>query len=227
MRLRRWLEGLLRRPVFDALTNARIHAVVAPYVESVLGPMGFVAADDLKWVRDRFAPIRHVFSLSKYKGGSLYPAWGVSLDFVPHVSGDQIRWHRSNAAARLDLSLDARNMMANALRMSYTEGEASVRRDHMRVIGAAIHEAEAFWGRCETEADLTETVQWLKVELSGRALSFYNFTQHRLAAAFILAKAGREIEAGAELDNHPYRPNVGEKLESLVRAAAAPSSTPA
>jgi hypothetical protein len=45
-------------PNFDRLTNARIHATIAPAVDHLLLAKGFERTGDLTWVRDRFAPIR-------------------------------------------------------------------------------------------------------------------------------------------------------------------------
>ncbi|OPK06916.1 hypothetical protein BZ164_00785, partial [Pseudomonas veronii] len=40
----------------------------------------------------RSAPIRQLFRLEQCKGGALAPSWALSLDFVPHLSGNEIKW---------------------------------------------------------------------------------------------------------------------------------------
>jgi hypothetical protein len=58
-----------------------------------------------KWVRAR-PPIRDLIEVVAMKGASLIPRWGISLDFVPHVQGDAIRWHRSDKSAIADIVYD-------------------------------------------------------------------------------------------------------------------------
>lgn len=40
------------------------------------------------------------------KGASYVPIWGISLDFVPHVAGNRLAWHRTDKSARMDLVYD-------------------------------------------------------------------------------------------------------------------------
>ena len=122
----RWFHRIFPPP-FEEVVNARVHAIVTAKVESLLASKGFEAVDDLIWVCDRYAPIRHVFTLSKWKGGTIAPRWGVSIDFVPHVSGRKIRWHRTNKTAKFDLCIDPRE---KDLKMSYVNGEAPIRDEH-------------------------------------------------------------------------------------------------
>ncbi len=105
-RLRQLIGRAFEHEPFEEVTNARIHDIVAPEVERHLASLGFEAAGTLKWVKGRHAPIRHVFGFAKWKGGIVRPRWGASLDFVPHISGQQVRWHRSNKAAHFDLAID-------------------------------------------------------------------------------------------------------------------------
>jgi hypothetical protein len=89
-------RGHLRRlDLLPACGHALLHADV----ECVLAPRGFEPAADLKWVRGQDAPVRQLFGFAKWKGGVMAPRWGVSLDFAPHLSGAQLKWHRSNKTA--------------------------------------------------------------------------------------------------------------------------------
>ena len=202
---------------FEEVNNARIHDIVAPEVERWLVPLGFEAVGTLKWVRDRYVPMRHVFGFGKWKGGVLAPRWGVSLDFVPHLSGQQIRWHRSNKTADFDLRVERHDQ---TLDMTYFSGERPIRNMHSDVIARAVQQAEGFWARCETVDDLPDAVEWLKDSLSSQDLSFYGYIQHNLAAPFILAKTGHYQEALAELERGYLSAFKGEdvmqKLKDLI-----------
>ena len=212
-----WLN-IFRRENFEELTNARLHSVLKSDVERVLCPRGFEEAGELKWVRDRYAPIRHVFTFFKLKGGVFTPEWGVSLDFVPHVSGGQVRWHRTSKAARLDLCHGCQD---RTLYMPYTRGEAPVRQKQAAVIAEAVSRAEDFWGRCETFADLPSAIARLRADLKERDLGFDSFTQHALATAFIHAKSGHPDAALAALQagKQRWKPEVFQRLAKLVSEA--------
>ncbi len=215
----KWFDRFLQ-PQFEEINNARLHAIVRGEVERVLGPRGFEAAGDLKWVRDRDAPIRQVFAFTKWKGGVVGPSWGVSLDFVPHLSGQQLRWHRSNKAAKLDLCIDARD---RALLMSYINGERVIRQAHRGIIGSALDQANGFWARCEGVSALPGAIEWLKTYYAPKdGLGFYNYTQHPLTVAFVLAKTGRRDEALAEVASHccRWRPEALERLKKFLELAA-------
>ncbi|MFT3996653.1 MAG: hypothetical protein QM667_04535 [Asticcacaulis sp.] len=197
MPLLKWLNAWTTPP-FEELTNARLHDLMHATVERLL-PEGFEAAGELKWVRDTYAPVRHVFGFTKYKGGILRPYWGLSLDFVPHVSGKQIRWHRSNATARPDLHVPPRDP---ALSLPYIHGERPVRRGHPTVVTTAITRAEPFWSNATTIESLPQAIAGLRAYLHGADLGFYNYTQHALTAAFVHAQNGNLPEALSELAHH-------------------------
>ncbi len=206
---------------FEELSNARMHAIVHAEIERLLAPRGFEPAADLKWVRGDGAPIRWLFGFSKLKGGVIVPRWGISLDFTPHVSGSQLRWHRSNKAALLDLGLDAQ---WPELAMTFIAGEQAIRKRHPQVAKTAIRHAEDFWGRCGTIADLPGAIDWLKTYFSRRdGLGFYNYVQHPMAAALVFAQLGRRAEAMAEWEHvesrSQLRPDSMRRLRAVLDAA--------
>lgn len=89
----------------ELLRIDQIHEIVEPAVSRYLSPMGFESHRQLVWVRSADAPIRQVFKLELLKGAGLDFAWGLSLDFVPHVSGSRVKWHRTPKTAMLDLGV--------------------------------------------------------------------------------------------------------------------------
>jgi hypothetical protein len=111
----------IRLTEIDLLNKERIHIALEPIVSRLLGPQGFESYRRLVWVRSTDAPIRQVFRLQQLKGVSLCAQFGLSLDFVPHVSGSQVRWHRTPKFAILDLCVQMQN--ANMLfRISTVKG---------------------------------------------------------------------------------------------------------
>lgn len=221
----KFLTSLFARGTFEEVTNARLHAIVNSFVLEKLAPLGFEETGDLKWVRDRHAPIRHVFGFAKLKGAIVRPMWGVSLDFVPHVSGKEIKWHRSNKAAKLDLYVEPYD---RRLYMSYIHGEKPLRRGHASVVTAAIPQAMEFWARCQTIDDLWDAVTWLKTYCSDKDTNFNSYTQHPLTMAFLLARAGRHGEARNVLEKSYVGsltpPEAREKLRKLVSEITPPST---
>src|ERR1022692_2349304 len=92
--------------MIEIVPASEMDAIFAATFGSALPKHGFERIDDRKWVRSTKAPIREVVRLVALKGASYSPAWGFSLDFVPHVSGSSSRWHRSAKAAIFDLCYD-------------------------------------------------------------------------------------------------------------------------
>src|SRR5262245_63517673 len=108
---------------FEVVATDQIHQIIAPIAEQLLVPLGFESHRPLHWLKSDDAPIRQVFCLRQWKGGALAPAWGLSLDFVPHVSGSRLRWHRTVKSARLDITVNAHG---RDLDMSYIRGAEPV-----------------------------------------------------------------------------------------------------
>lgn len=158
-----------------------------------------------------------MFKFSKLKGGVFVPIWGVSLDFVPHLSGKKVAWHRSNKSAMLDLCF---HPQGSALQMPYIEGPTPILRRHKYVVGQAVEEATKFWQMCHQIDALPDAIKWLKAYYSeGKGLTFYNYTQHFLTVAFLLKRSGRPEEAIAELERHyteSWEPEAWQKLKSLL-----------
>ena len=119
----------------------QIHEIVAPAVESLLQPLGFEVQNPLSWLRSVDAPIRQMFCLKQWKGGVLTPAWGLSLDFVPHLSGNEIKWHRTPKSAQFDLTFDMRD---RAFDISYSHGPDVIASSAPKILRAAIENAESF-----------------------------------------------------------------------------------
>ena len=203
---------------FEVVTAAAAHKIIGPLVTATLAD-GFQEVGNLKWVRSADAPVRQVFCFLQGKGGVLAPSWGVSLDFVPHVSGSTVKWHRTAKSAMCDMRMDTYDI---ALEMSYYHGTRPIVARGPRVVPLAIAQAREFWGRCQRTDDLLDAFHWLKqYYASAGGHAFYNFVQHPLALAFVYARAGRMEDAMAELDQYALAGDERTKEDLRQRIVAA------
>jgi hypothetical protein len=198
--------------------QSEIHAIIRPWVTERLASDHFEETGTLKWVRSVDAPIRQVFFFAQWKGGNVAPRWGVSLDFVPHISGGKIRWHRTAKSAMCDLNVDARDP---ALDLSCMYGTRPIENRAAQVVLESVRRARDFWDRARRISDLPQAIDWLRTYLSGPGLGFDNYVQHPLAGAFACAMNHQPAKAVTELEHFiertPLHHDVAEKLRQLLR----------
>src|SRR5262249_33447793 len=100
--------------MYESVPAAELDGIFAESFGSILSAQGFEQVDRRRWVRSAKLPIREMFSIVAMKGACFSPCWGFSLDFVPHVSGSSVRWHRTAKAAIFDLCYDPIDYTTNA-----------------------------------------------------------------------------------------------------------------
>src|SRR3954469_10621541 len=88
------------------LSASERDSIAAPMLGQRLGPLGLTEIGPRRWIDSSRPPARKLFELQLLKGASLKACWGFSLDFVPHISGATIHWHRTDKTARLDVIID-------------------------------------------------------------------------------------------------------------------------
>lgn len=198
---------------FEIVRIDHIHEIVSPTVESLLQPLGFEVQGPLSWLRSVDAPIRQMFCLKQWKGAALAPSWALSLDFVPHLSGNDFKWHRTAKSARADLTFDVRN---RAFDISYSYGPETITSSAPTILRAAIPQAEVFWHEARSIADLPAAFERVRQHLSTGGLGFYNYTQHPLAYAFVLAMNGQPDAAEQEFQR--YSPTLSDAARKKLRA---------
>jgi hypothetical protein len=71
-----------------------------------LSSIGFSHVSKRRWVRTRIAEIRDLVIVQALKGGADSPILGFSLDYVPHVAGQSMQWHRTEKSSRFDLGVE-------------------------------------------------------------------------------------------------------------------------
>jgi hypothetical protein len=204
---------------FEEVTMERAHALVHERVEQFLTPYGFEPVSNLKWVRDEDAPIRQVFGFQKWPEGTFGPRWVVSLDFIPHVSGDQVEWHDASPWAWPDLGAHA---TSHDMRMNRHRGDGPIRRDHWRIIAAAMTQAAPFWAALSSLEKLPSGIAELEARIRSRR---WSGAQNLLALIFVAAKAGRLDEARVALDEviaaESYSQETSNHLRCLLTEAGA------
>jgi hypothetical protein len=204
---------------FEVVTKATCHAILQPVVAASLASEGFEEAGPLRWVRSADAPIRQMFCFSQWKGGQIAPSWGLSLDFVPHIVGGRLKWHRTPKSAMLDLCVDSRD---RALDIPYHHGPEPIRRRAPQIVPAAVVQATELWQKYRTADGLVEAFLWAKQYYAAyRGLGFYNMTQHPLALAFAYACSGDLEKANREIDEHGPGLDADEDAKLRQRLAAA------
>jgi hypothetical protein len=207
---------------------AEFNGAIAQTLGAALASHGFEPVAPRRWVRSSRTPIRDLLELQALKGMSYCPMWGISLDFVPHVTNrGEIKWHRSAKSARFDLvyrpidfaptAAASRDWSASPLAT-----RAEVQEDLARVMRLVLEKALPFWNGISDIRDLPRVY----TEHRRRAavgLPFESSPQQVLAAAFVSAKCGVD-GAGTVLDEYvrafDVPPATTRRLEQLLAAAA-------
>jgi len=201
---------------------AEVDSIIAAVADPLLVAAGFCAGARRRWVRS-FPPVRHVFELASMKGATLAPRWGVSLDFVPHVKGNALAWHRTDKSAILDLAYDPIDFEPDAERrwgLGTMHGAKELRRDAERVLPMAIERALSWLADARELPSVLARAEWLRTtDRPGNRFGFENWVQQPLAYAFLLARTG-DVEAGLRaLDRWIVRnehESLREKLVALL-----------
>jgi len=94
----------------ELLTGSRRDAITAPMLREWLEPLGLTEITPRRWIDGLKPPARRLFELWLGRA-HLTVCWGFSLDFVPHVSGGSIRWHRSDKSAKLDVVIQPAELL--------------------------------------------------------------------------------------------------------------------
>jgi hypothetical protein len=204
---------------YELLGAAERDAIVASHLREHLQPLGLTEIAPRAWLDVSRRPSRRMFELMLLKGGSMSVRWGFSLDFVPHISGGQVRWHRSEKQAMLDVIVDPNEKVLP--RLSFIHGAGRLHDDLNRLLPAAVEMAKDTWRRGKTARGLLDLVQEIRVH-NTNCFPFDNYKQLPLAYTFLLAKLGDLASAEDELDRYAVRSKLDDavagKLKMLARA---------
>jgi hypothetical protein len=181
----------------DLLSAASIDAELDRTFGRTLAAEGFTAVRPRFWVRPGPPPVRHLVRIEALKGARYAPAWGISLDYVPHVEGRHVRWHRTNRSARFDLIYDTVDHEPG--KGWFLDGFASDRDFGQRcgsLTPRLVAAATAFMAPLTSDASVLEAFEDKRRRPTTRC-GFENYHQNVLAYAFTLARV-RDIAAGEE-----------------------------
>jgi hypothetical protein len=207
-------------PSRELLTHNAFKAQVAPAIGAALAPFGFEQPNPakLRWVDGHHPPIRPIFELNEWQGGSYLARVGVGLDFVPHRQGSKTIWRRTPKSARPCLWLDIdtpREVRAKDARqglldpdpreLSRLYGEQRAGARVTQFLAEVLPLAEQIWASAQRIEDLPELAQTLltRTKSHGFGPPAGRFTS---ALAFIWAQLGERdsaLEAMAAFDASP------------------------
>jgi hypothetical protein len=200
---------------FDLLRPAERDDIIAGYLNAPLLALGFEQVAPRRWVDGSAAPVRRVFAMQLLKGAAVKPQWGFSLDFVPHLSGDRICWHRSNRTAQFDVVVE----MEGRKYASFNRGAAWLCHDLDLLVPPALERAQETWQRGSSFSGILDIVR----EICERRInSFYvYFSWHLpLTSMFLSAKIGDLSTAQSELEAYARERELDEgvvtKLAELL-----------
>jgi len=201
----------------ELLGSAERDAIVAPQLHEHLEPLGLTQAGARTWIDGSHPPIRRMFELLLLKGASMRARCGFSLDFVPHISGGRVGWHRSDKTAILDVIVDPTEKTLP--RLGYIHGVARLHDDLQRLLPIAAQKATETWRRGETESGLLALVREIR-EHNTNCFPFDMYTQLPLAYAFLSAKLGDLSSAEQDLDCYVSRHKLDDEAAATLKKLA-------
>ena len=194
---------------------------------------GFEMLSPRAYVRSRASEFRDLVRVLPLKGAAYSTAWGFSLGFVPHLSGDSLRWHRTARAARFDLRYDPIDYLHpdspefRTWLISGLYGLGRTEQDIDRVTAKTMKEIGPFFGQVRTCNDLVLSFERQESKRAVR-FDFCSYPEHPLAYAFTLASVGRLEEALVQFDRFVKRREppiaIRPRLEELIRDLATGTS---
>jgi hypothetical protein len=134
-----------------------------------------------------------MFKLMLLKGAGMRIRWGFSLDFVPHISGGRVQWHRTDKEAMLDAIVDPKDEVVPPL--TFIHGAARLHEDLNHLVPTAVKKANETWRRGETGRGLLDLVLEIR-ERQTNVWPFNTYTQLPLACAFLYAGKSRIDRGG-------------------------------
>ena len=197
--------------------------VVNPIVVTAFDPSlqlhGFRRAGDRHWVRDGTEHILHVFRLHNLKSLDIVPAWSISVDFVPHVSGNRIRWQQDRSKPSPGLGYDPIDYTRDVHEWSITRlaDEAAARDQASAVAARAIPAALGYFATVRDVPDLLAAFEDKRRRPFIR-FGFDNYVGEWLPYAYTHAWLHHPVEAREWLEKFLAVERLSDKLRKQLRA---------
>lgn len=211
--------------VVDLLRASERDAIVASHLNPRLRALGFVQVTPRRWVDGSAPPIRRLFEMRLLKGAAMEPAWGFSLDFVPHFSNGKVCWHRSNRSAKFDVPVE----MKSRSYASFLHGADRLNYDLERQLPVALERAQDTWSLGSNPAGVLHILREIRERRIGYFYVYFD-EQLPLTSMFLSAKIGDLAGAQAELEAYAAKYELAEavsaKLAKHLREVAAAGKEP-
>jgi hypothetical protein len=181
----------------DILSAADRDSIVDDHMRDYLESVGLSRIAPRRWIDGTVPPARRLFEFQLLKGAGLKACWGFSLDFVPHIAGGRVTWHRSDKAAKLDVIVDPRMLP----QPSFLWGANKLKEDLAAMAPAAVAAAKRDWQRGTTYEGMLQIIRDIRDQHTN-CFDYHNYTQLPLAFAYLAAKVGEPEAAKQELDQY-------------------------
>jgi hypothetical protein len=195
-----------------------IHSILAEVFDRPLTEAGFKKVRDRVYVRSR---IHHINDFVEFWRDrlDLNFLWGLSLDFVPHITTgvENVRWHRTPKSTYRDFSYSGFGRKPQlGWSVHTTEGEDELRRSALVTRSQMMPKAMKFFGSIEKFHDLETIFQEQKIP-NEYGFTFEMKTQVSLAYSFYLAKSGQERKARQYMSRWLVRNSTVYREETVAR----------
>jgi hypothetical protein len=203
---------------FELCSPTLIDAVVGEVFDGPLAEDGFQKIRGRFYVRSRMQEMNDVIELFRDRL-DLNFVWGLSLNFVPHITNgvENVHWHRTPKSAHKDLSYSGFGRVPElGWSIRTTKGEEELRRSASLTRSEMLPKALKFFGSVRKFHDLESVFQE-----HGRSNEFgWTFdmlTESSLAYSFYLAKSGQEQRARECMSNWLVRNSVAYREETIAK----------
>jgi hypothetical protein len=203
---------------FELCSPILIDAILAEVFDGPLTGAGFEKVRNRFYVRSRVHQINDFVEFWRDRL-DLNFLWGLSLNFVPHITSgvENVRWHRTPKSAHRDLSYSGfgrKPQLGWSIRA--TQGEAELRRSALLTRSEMLPKAMKFFESTNKFHDLEAIFQDQHIP-NEFGFNFDMHTQVSLAYSFYLAKSGQEQKARQYMSRWLVRNGVGYREETVAR----------
>lgn len=149
--------------------------------------------------------------------------WGWSLDFVPHIAGNGLAWHRTDKSARQDVWEVSPDFVKGTGRARETTtfgaaprgsgGLEAIRAEHRRAFQTLLPLMRAYYAQTDTPEKLLRRV---RARMADRYFQFVEGVPQTICAAFLAAALGQSEEARTLLEQLDF-PEEKRELPVLLR----------
>jgi hypothetical protein len=208
----------LFRPRVDFSAPRRSAKVLGDVVQDALAAhslLNFQRVGDLSWVSQPEDHIRYHFGFQALKGLAYTGCWGVSIDFVPRVSGQGLTWKRTAKTAICDLTIDPVDTTGEVPRWCTfyaVEGDRQV----AGAAQAAWKAAQSDFSRINGLADVVSLFEQRSAMRSRLLLETYNQTD--IAWGLLLIALGRSDQGEQRLERFRQRFDIRRDTPVLLSA---------